>query len=65
MTVQLKIEGMMCEHCKVRVQNALQAVAGVSHVDVDLKNKTASVTGNADELALKAAVIDAGYTVID
>lgn len=61
----LKIEGMMCEHCKARVEKALKAVAGVENVEISLENKTAIVTGNADPAALKQAVIDAGYQVIE
>lgn len=61
----LKIEGMMCEHCKARVEKALKAVAGVENVEISLENKTAIVTGNADLAALKQAVIDAGYQVIE
>lgn len=61
----LKIEGMMCEHCKARVEKALKAVAGVENVEISLENKTATVTGNAGSAALKQAVIDAGYQVIE
>ena len=59
----LKVDGMMCEHCKARVENALQAVPGVQTVTVDLSAKTAAVTGNADFETLKKAVTDAGYSV--
>ena len=59
----LKVEGMMCEHCKARVEKALQAVPGVQTVSVDLAAKTAAVTGCADVGALVKAVTDAGYSV--
>ena len=59
----LNVEGMMCEHCAARVQKALSAVAGVKSVKVDLAAKTATVVGDADLAALKAAVIEAGYEV--
>ena len=61
----LKIEGMMCGHCKARVEKALKAVAGVETVEVSLENKTATVTGNADPAQLRQAVLDAGYRVIE
>ena len=60
-TVVLTVEGMMCEHCKGRVQKALSAVKGVKKVTVDLLAKTATVTGSAEPSDLIAAVIDAGY----
>ena len=34
----LKIEGMMCGHCKMRVEKALGAVDGVSSVEVNLED---------------------------
>lgn len=67
MTEILKIEGMMCEHCKARVIKALEAVDGVKAVSVDLEKKTAEVEADSsvDVSALKAAVTDAGYDVIE
>lgn len=61
----IKIEGMMCPHCRAHVEKALKAVAGVESVEVSLENKCATVTGSADMDACKKAVTDAGYTVID
>ena len=60
-TTVLSVEGMMCEHCRSRVEKALSAVSGVKKVVVDLVAKTATVTGTADLLDLKEAVIAAGY----
>ena len=59
----IRVEGMMCEHCKARVEKAISAVAGVTKVSVDLKKGTATYTGAADADAIKAAVTDAGYEV--
>ena len=61
----LKIEGMMCGHCKARAEKALKAVAGVETVDISLEDKTATVTGSADASALRQAVTDAGYQVAE
>ena len=58
----LKVEGMMCEHCKARVEKALSAVDGVIKVKVDLAAKTATVYGNANEGSLITAVSEAGYS---
>ncbi len=60
----LTIDGMMCEHCKAHVLRALGTVDGVSAVEVDLAEKTATVTLSSpvsDEV-LTAAVSEAGYT---
>ena len=60
----LTIEGMMCAHCAAHVEKALNALPGVTAV-VDLAAKTAVVTGDAGDEALKKAVADAGYQVAD
>ena len=59
----LNVDGMMCGHCVAHVTKALQGVDGVTSVEVSLENKTATVVGNANVEALKAAVEQAGYTV--
>ena len=63
-TVTLAVEGMMCKNCKAHVEKALNGVEGVTSVLVDLESKTATVTGNAEDTALTAAVTEAGYEVI-
>jgi len=61
----LKIEGMTCNHCKMRAEKALQGISGVESVKVDLASKEAVVTGNAERANLVKAVVDAGYSVED
>jgi copper chaperone len=58
---QLKITGMTCGHCQSAVEGALESVAGVEAVRVDLDKGLAEVEGNADVSALVAAVEDEGY----
>ena len=60
----IKVEGMMCVHCKARVENVCKAVPGTTDAVVDLQEKQVTVTGNADVEALKKAIVDAGYEVI-
>jgi len=43
-TVTLSVEGMSCEHCRCRVERALEETAGVAAVEVDLDSATATVT---------------------
>lgn len=62
----LSIQGMTCNHCKLAVTRALEAVAGVVEAEVDLQAGRAQVTYDGDEASvekLKAAVEEAGYTV--
>lgn len=37
------IEGMMCEHCKTKVEKSLLELESVSKVKVSLKDKTATI----------------------
>ncbi len=60
------VEGMMCMHCRMHVQKALEGVAGVTKADVDLEKACARVTLGedvADEVLIKA-VEDAGYKAV-
>ena len=61
----IKVEGMMCPHCKARVEAVCRAVAGTTDAVVDLQEKQVTVTGTADLELLKKAIVDAGYEVID
>ncbi len=56
------IEGMMCEHCKKRVENVF-AKFGVE-VDINLKKKTATFEGEVSCEELKTAIENEGYTVV-
>ena len=60
----MKVEGMMCTHCKAAVEKACKAVPGVVDAVVDLKAKTVTVSGNADVAALKKAITDADFEVV-
>lgn len=66
MTKELKIEGMMCEHCVAHVKKGLEAVDGVVSADVSLEKKNAVVTlsGDVPDAVLAKAVEDAGYSVV-
>ncbi len=61
--ITMKIDGMMCAHCQAAVKKALEAFDGVT-ADVNLEDKAAYITGDADPEALKKAVVDAGYEVV-
>lgn len=65
MQTVIKVEGMMCNHCKARVEKVCKEVPGTQDAVVDLAAKTVTVTGNADLAALKKAISDADYTVVE
>ena len=63
MVVELKIEGMSCEHCVARTEKALAAVTGVNEVEVRLEPGAATVTGESVSVQdLIDAVDQAGFT---
>ena len=66
MEVTLKVNGMMCQHCVMHVKKALEAVDGVSTVDVSLEKNEAKVTLSkpVDNAVFKKAIEDAGYELV-
>ena len=67
MDTVLKIEGMTCGHCKMRVESAVAALDEVDKAVVDLDRGELSVSflDNRDHLdQVRAAVTEAGYTVL-
>ena len=61
----INIEGMMCHHCEMAVQKALEALDNVRHAEVSHEKGTAVVDLSADvpNDVLKKAVEDKDYTV--
>ena len=61
--IKLKITGMTCEHCVMRVTKAAESVEGVSDIRVDLASGSleASVDSPDKVEKIKEAVADAGY----
>jgi copper chaperone len=60
----IKVEGMSCGHCQMRVKKAVEAVDGVQKAEVNLQNKQVVVEydeGKANLEKLKAAIKEAGY----
>ena len=65
METVIKVEGMMCPHCKARVESVCKNVAGATDAVVDLQAKTVTVSGNASVQELKKAIAEAGYEVVE
>jgi copper chaperone CopZ len=62
--IRLNINGMTCGHCVAHTKKNLEAVPGVSEVEVTLEPGAAVVRGNVDADALIAAVKEAGYEAV-
>ena len=65
MQTVIKVEGMMCPHCKARVESVCKAVPGTVDAVVDLEAKQVTVSGSASNAELKKAITDAGYEVVE
>lgn len=63
-TIELRVTGMTCSHCEMRVAKALESVSGVKDAQADHNNQKAVVTvqGEVAMDDLIAAVDTAGYT---
>lgn len=66
MNYELTIEGMMCEHCKKRVEDILCGMDGVTSADVVLDEKKAYVKAEKeiDASEFEKVITDAGYKFI-
>ena len=65
METVIKVEGMMCKHCKATVEKVCRAVPGTVDAVVDLEQKQVTVYGTADLEALKKAIIEADFQVVE
>ncbi len=66
MKATIKIEGMTCNHCKMRVEKALNAIDGVAaSVDLAAKNAELTLSKEVSREALENAVRNAGYEPIE
>lgn len=66
MKMNLKVEGMSCQHCVMAVSNALFAIEGVENVQIQLDAKAVFVQGeNLSEKAIRDAIDEAGYDLVE
>jgi copper chaperone CopZ len=64
-TTTFTVAGMTCNGCVNKVTNAVTGVPGVEDVDVDVSTGTLEVIGSADDAAVRAAVAEVGYAIVD
>ena len=63
-SLTLTVHGMMCSHCKAKVESVCMETPGVESAIVDLQAKTVTVTGSVEEALLIKVIEAAGYEVI-
>lgn len=66
--LELRVNGMTCDHCVHAVTEELSAVENITAVTVDLHAGATSVVhvstdGPVDQQAVAAAIDEAGYTL--
>ncbi|MCD8041364.1 MAG: heavy-metal-associated domain-containing protein [Clostridia bacterium] len=63
----ITIEGMCCDKCAKRAENALSAVKGVVNCDVKFKKNAAVIRSRepVSEEEIKKVISDAGFTVTE
>ena len=64
MDLVFKVEGMMCPHCKARVEKVCKAISGVTEAIAELQQKQVTVSGNVNAEEIVKAIENAGYQVM-
>lgn len=62
--IQFQVEGMSCQHCVAAVTRAIHEHDANAGVQVDLPAGLVLVESNQPQDVLKAAIDEAGYTVV-
>lgn len=61
----LKVEGMTCNHCKTHIESNLKKLDFITSIQVDLNEKTLSITGNHIDIEkVKETIHSLGYAVV-
>ena len=61
----IMVKGMNCNHCKSNVEAAIQKIAGVESVEIDLASGRTIVHGNPNKDDVIKAVEMLGFTVVE
>jgi copper chaperone CopZ len=62
-TVVYVVPGISCGHCKSAIEGEVAKIRGVDSVEVDIAERTVTVSGSAGDDSLRAAIDEAGYEV--
>jgi len=57
------VPDISCGHCKTAIEGEVGALTQVDQVTVDIDARTVTVTGDADDTTIHAAIEEAGYAV--
>lgn len=61
----IKVEGMVCNGCEKRVQNALKSIEGIEKVDANYENGIVTIASKCEveEKIMKDKIEDLGFKV--
>jgi len=62
--ITIRITGMSCQHCVNSTRKALEAVPGISNIQIDLAKGEAKFDGKVDFQTVKEAITKIGFEVI-
>ena len=62
-TQTYSVPGMTCGHCKASIEQEVTKLTAVEAVIVDLDAKTVSVSGDASDSDIRAAIDEAGFDI--
>ncbi len=66
MSITINVEGMSCQHCVANVKGKLEALSEVTTATPSLDDKNIIIEGDNPNMdAIRQAVADAGYRVVD
>ena len=58
---KVKVDGMMCNHCRANVEKRIKVLEGVENVEVDLASGIAIVVGDVTDEEVISAIEGIGY----
>ena len=63
----ISVQGMSCQHCVQSVTKALESIAGLKNINVDLTTGTASFDSDEsiDIKAIHTAIRDIGFETVE
>ena len=64
MKVNLKIDGMGCEHCIKSVREALEGISGVTVIDVKIGSAEVEAENDSVLNEIREKLDDAGYDLV-
>jgi len=61
---RIKVKGMSCQHCVESTRKALEAIPGISNIQIDLAKGEAAFDGKVEIQTVQEAITRIGFEVI-